>query len=148
MNSIYGNSIQTLNSVTKIIQNSLASLLEDYQLSTLWIANTEESALTAVTIHETANEIWLKTNFAGVEINSLDIQLSQETVLIRGKSTVESGVEGYFSPGQFQSLIPFPCPVDPETAQAELKDNVLLLRLLKQGQIKQFKVHLRSFVKM
>jgi hypothetical protein len=49
-------------------------------------------------------------------------------------------VEGYFHPGQFQSLIPLPYPVHPESVCAEFKDNVLKCRLLKQRSITQYKV--------
>jgi HSP20 family protein len=140
MNLIYSTSIQALTQLSQLVQGSLASFLEDYQQSTLWIGNTEDMAIAAMSIQERTTEVILKIQLCDVDIPTLEIQLTQETVLLQGKLTDRSRIEGYFYPGQFQTLIPLPYPVHPETVRAELQQDMLLIHLPKQAEIQQHRV--------
>ncbi len=136
MNSIYWTALQNLNELSQFLQNELASLLENCQQSTFWIGHTYEAAVAAIAIHETNNEVLIEVRIPDVD-SPLDVELTQETALVRGKWAEKNEGEGYFHPGQFQSLIPLPYPVHPESVLAAFKDDVLSLRLLKQRSITQ-----------
>ncbi|MBD2181673.1 Hsp20/alpha crystallin family protein [Planktothrix sp. FACHB-1355] len=140
MNTIYWQSMQYLNELTQSIMNYWASLLEDCHQSTLWIGSTEASAIAGITIDETANLLAIKAHLPNIDIKDIHIEVTEETLLIRGKWPATTGVEGYFHPGSFKSLIPFPSPVHPKTVLAEYKDNVLIIRILKQQIITEPKV--------
>ncbi|MFB2969632.1 Hsp20/alpha crystallin family protein [Aerosakkonema sp. BLCC-F183] len=140
MNTIYWRSMEYLNELTQSIINYWASLLEDCQQSTLWIGSTEASAIAGITIDETANLLVIKTLLPHIDIKDIHIEVTEETLLIWGKWPTATGVEGYFHPGSFKNLIPFPSPVHPKTVLAEYKDNVLIVRILKQQIITEPKV--------
>ena len=143
MNLICWQSIHTLNALTKLMQDSLTKFLEDCQQSTIWIGNTEETAIRKIAIKESKTELVLEVLIPDVDSQSLDIQVSQETVLIRGKWTKKAEVEGYFHPSEFQSLIPLPDPVHPERNWAELNHDILRIRLLKLTAIQQSRIQIK-----
>ena len=140
MNSIYWTALQSLNELSQLMQDSLASFLEDCQRSTLWIGHTPEVAVAGIAIHETQNEVIVEVRIPDADSKTLDVEFTQETALVRGKWIDKREVKGYFHPGQFQSLIPLPYPVHPESVSADFKNDVLKFRLLKQRSITQYKV--------
>lgn len=129
MTLAYWESLQTLARSSQSIQRLLSALLEGCHSSTLWVGNTETAAIPAIEIQETDTEVILRAQIPDIPAENLEIQVTQETVLIQGKFAHSADVEGYFSPSQFQSLIPLPTPVHPETVQADWQDNFLTLRL-------------------
>lgn len=143
MKLICWQSIHTLNVLTQLIQDSLTQFLEDCQQSTIWIGNTEETAIRKIALKKSKTELVLEVLIPDVDSQSLDIQVSQETVLIRGKWTNKAEVEGYFHPSEFQSLIPLPAPVHPERNWAELNHDILIIRLLKQTPIQQSRIQIK-----
>lgn len=140
MNSIYWNWLQKLDCFNESMLNSLASFMQACQQSTLWIGNTSEVGPTEITIRETAKRVSIEVLMADIDINNIEIQVSQETLFLQGKLSEETGVDGYFHPGQFKTLIPLPHPVEPETASAELKQDVLLIRLFKKKAIQPSRI--------
>lgn len=146
MNSIYWTALQNLNELSQFMQNELASLLENCQQSTFWIGHNPEVAVAAIAINETKNEVLVEVRIPGADGKTLDVELTQETALVRGKWAEKTGVEGYFHPGRLQSIIPLPYPVHPESVLAEFKDDVLRLRLLKQLSIAHSRVKSRVMV--
>lgn len=132
--------VQVLNDLSQLFQHSFASLLKECQQSTLWIGNTGETAIAAITIQETQTEAVLKAHIPEVQTATLDVQVSQETVLIQGQWSKSREVEGFFRPSRFQSLIPLPYSVHPETVRAELEQDVLTIRFPKQGEIQPSRV--------
>lgn len=130
---------QVLNALNQLCQNSVASLLKDCQQSTLWTSNTAEMPISEITLHETKTEVILRAYLSEVQLTTLNVKISQETVLIEGQWN-ESAVEGYFYPSRFQSLIPLPYSVNPQTIQAEIKPTVLTIRFPKSAKIKPSRV--------
>lgn len=124
------------------MQNFLANFIEDCQQSTFWIGHTGEEAISALAIRETANEVFIEVRIPDIDRQTLEIEFTQETVLFRGKWAEKNGVEGYFHPGRFQSIVPLPHPVFPETVVAEFKDDILKVRFRKQGLIAQSRIRL------
>jgi HSP20 family molecular chaperone IbpA len=136
------NNFTLLNSVSQILQNSLVSILKDCHQSALWIGNIGETPVTAMAIYETKKEVLLRIKINQVEMSTLDIQISPETVLIKGYWSISENVQGYFRPSQFQSLIPLPYCINPETAIAELEPNILQIRFPLPEKVQSSKVKL------
>ena len=69
---------------------------------------------------------------------SLDLQVTPETVLVSGDrlDTLEAQTdsESAFSAARFQSLIPLPKAIQPQTAIAELGGTTLTLTLMKAAE--------------
>lgn len=131
---------QVLNELSQFFQHSFANLLKQSQQSTLWIGNTEETAIAELTIHELQTEVVLRAYIPDVQMATLDVQIAQETILIQGEWSQSAEVEGYFRPSRFQSLIPLPYCVHPETVQALREQDVLTIRFPKPRKIQSSRV--------
>lgn len=134
------NAFQTLNDVNQDLKGSFSGLLNGGQQSTLWIANTEETPIAAITIQEKDMTLILKIHIHDIHLVKLNVQITPETVLIQGQPTEAAGVEGYFCPSGFASLIPLPYRIYPETYWTEIHRNGLTIQLAKQLEAPQSKV--------
>ena len=132
MTLAYWESLRALEQLSQSMQGVLATCLESYYQPTIWVGETETTCIRAVEIQETDTELILRVQISDTEAENLDVQVTQETVLIQESSTELDCVEGYFCPDRFQSLIPLPCPVQPEMLQADLYRSTLTLRLVKK----------------
>ncbi|HEY9647989.1 MAG TPA: Hsp20/alpha crystallin family protein [Chroococcidiopsis sp.] len=127
--------LQIVDELNQLLQQSCQTLLNQCQQSTFWVANTEETPVRAITIHESSDQLLLDICLADVQLSTLTLQLAQETVLLSGKWAESDPVTGYFEGDRFQSLIPLPFAIHPESVYAELTESGLQLYLPKQGQI-------------
>lgn len=134
------NTFQTLNDVNQGFEGLLPNSLNACQRSTLWIGNTQESPIATITIHETEANFILKVPILDIHLVKLELKVTPETILIQGQPTEAAGVEGYFLPSGFESLIPLPHPVQPETCSTEILSDGLTIKLAKQLRIQQSKV--------
>jgi HSP20 family molecular chaperone IbpA len=101
--------------------------------STLWICYTEETPITAITIHEMESKFVLKVGISDIHLlKNLSLQITPETVLIEGEPTEAMVVAGYFHPSGFESLIPLPHPVQPETCLAQIEPDFLTIQIAKE----------------
>ena len=137
------NTLAVLNTFTQIMQNSLVSILKDCFQSTIWIGNSGETPVTTMTIYETQTEVILQIGIYNIDISTLDVQISPETLLIQGYWSELENVEGYFRPSQFQTLIPLPYYINPQSVLAELEANLLQIRLPKPEKNSASKVKLK-----
>ncbi len=148
MNSIYGMALERLNEFSQFMQDSLTNFLECCQQSRLWVLYTDEVAMletgshsiAAVAMRETEAEVLIEARIPHADSQMLTLQFTQETILFRGKWTEKAGVEGYFRPGEVKNLIPLPYPVVPESARVQLKNDVLMITLLKQTAMAPYRV--------
>ncbi len=105
-------------------------------LLTLWVAQEGTTPIRDVKMQETATNILLKISIPSLKPENLQIQVTSETVFLSGEQIEQVQVLGYcdftYPAQQFQSLIPLPYPVHPETVTAILHKNVLVLTLPKQ----------------
>ncbi|HIK17597.1 MAG TPA: Hsp20/alpha crystallin family protein [Leptolyngbyaceae cyanobacterium M33_DOE_097] len=91
----------------------------------------------AIELKESDNNLVLKAVIPGIEANDLDIQVSENAVLIKGEHRQESRTEdkGYFRSelqyGEFQRIIPLPVSVKHTEVQSEFSNGVLVLTLPK-----------------
>ncbi len=100
------------------------------------ISDESEGQLT-VDVYETPNEIVVESTIAGVNSEDLDIDVSNESVTIKGerRRTEEVKEESYFYQecfwGKFSRSIILPQEVDPDNAQSSLKNGILTIKMPK-----------------
>ena len=127
--------LQPMGCLYQEIHRLVHDLLTTSCQSTLWFTESGTTGISAIELHKMDREIVLKVQISDVVVDTLEIQVNPETVLIRGEQTETAEVQGYFNSkfyvGRFQSLIPLPNAVRPETVRAKLEDGVLTLTLQK-----------------
>jgi HSP20 family molecular chaperone IbpA len=134
--------------------STIAQLFEEWRQisghSTFWIGDWGSVGLSGVTVQDLEQLIILEISLQDIELSGLEIQVSPETVLLQGEKITMGTLPGYynfqFSQGNFQSLIPLPCRINPEEVQAELGKDCLTLTLRKLGHIsrQRFKLSLET----
>jgi HSP20 family molecular chaperone IbpA len=135
MSFMNGPSWQMLNSLYQTLQEILAVATSHNQESTVWVGSSDSTWISDITIQETDTEVILQVQMPE-PLDELEIKISPETAVIQGKP-IGCHVEGYFSVGSVQNLIPLPIAVHPESVQARMQDNMLFLVLPKSGRIQR-----------
>ena len=125
------NAFQGVNDVNQDLAGSFSGLPAGCQQSTPWIAHTEETPIAGIKIQEKDVTLILKVDISDLHLVKLNLHITPETVLIQGQPTKVAGVEGYYLPRGFQSLIPLPHRVHPEIYVAKIHQDRLTIRLLK-----------------
>jgi HSP20 family protein len=88
-------------------------------------------------IEDTADAIHLKLEIPGLEAKDLDIEVTEESVAVRGERKSETKTEekgmmrSEFRYGRFERLIPLTARVKSDAAKAEYKNGILTLTLPK-----------------
>jgi HSP20 family molecular chaperone IbpA len=138
-------SLRALETLHQHMGNIMADLMQASYESTLWVGSNCSDWASSIDIQENDASMTLLIQLPDVNAEDLEIEVTQETAVIRGIQRQDE-VEGYFSPSQFQSIIPFPSPIHPEAVRAELNGNILTLTLLKVGKIQRrgFRISLSS----
>jgi HSP20 family molecular chaperone IbpA len=126
------NAFQALNDVIQDLGGLFFGLPTGCQQSTLWIAHTEETPIADIKIQEKDMTLILKVQISDIHLVKLNLQITPETVLIQGQPTEATGIEGYFFPSGFQSLIPLPHRVHPEIYETEIHSDRLTIQLAKE----------------
>ena len=102
----------------------------------------------AVDVYETKEKLVVKARTAGVNKGDLDVNISDNTLSIRGTLSAgnEDNVANYFVQecywGEFSRSIALPIPVKEDGITAELKDGVLTISFVKvkQDTVKKIQV--------
>lgn len=111
--------------------------------------NEEEGQLT-IDMHQTPHEIIIHAFAAGVKPEDLDVSISRDMVTIRGKRNKTSSVshDNYFYQelywGAFSRSIILPQEIDPDNAEANLKNGVLVIILPKLDKNKTQKIKVKN----
>ncbi|MBI4991860.1 MAG: Hsp20/alpha crystallin family protein [Candidatus Harrisonbacteria bacterium] len=90
-----------------------------------------------IDVYQTPEEIVVESTIAGVNPEDLDVDISNESVTIKGKRSKEKKIadEDYFYQecywGKFSRSIILPQEIDSENAVASIKNGVLTIRLPK-----------------
>ncbi len=103
-----------------------------------WLNNeSEEEGQLAVDVFQTPEEIVIQSVVAGVKPDDLDVSMAQDMITIRGKrhrhhevSTEDCFYQELYWGGFSRSIL-LPQEVDPEIAEATLKNGLLTVRLPK-----------------
>jgi len=127
-------SVEPEKKTSKKSRESMAELMEE-----------GEGQLT-IDVYQTPEEIVVESTIAGVEPDNLDIDISSESVTIRGKREREKKIsdEDYFYQecywGKFSRSVILPQEVDPDESTAALKNGVLTIRMPKINRQKSKKL--------
>jgi HSP20 family protein len=114
------------------------------------IPETIQDAELAVDVYQLPNEIVIKAMAAGVRPEDLDLSITRDMVIIRGKREETRGVDDsdYFHKelywGSFSRSIMLPQEVDAENATAIEKFGLLIITLPKLNKDKQTRVKVKS----
>ncbi len=109
----------------------------------------DEDGQLAIDVYQTPDEIVIESAIAGVKPEDLDIDISPDSITIRGKRLKEKRVadEDYFYQecywGRFSRSVILPQEVDAEKAEAALKNGVLIVRLPKLDRQKSKKLKIK-----
>ncbi len=112
------------------------------------IADEEEGQLT-VDVYETPSEFVVESTIAGVEPSDIDLDVSGESITIRGeRHKRRSAEEGNYLFqecfwGKFSRSVILPEEIDAERAESSLKNGVLTIRLPKLHREKSKKVRIK-----
>ncbi len=109
----------------------------------------EEGELT-IDVYQTPTEIVIKSMVAGVKPEDLDISITRDMVVIKGKRETEKFVrdEDYFHQelywGSFSRSIMLPAEIEVEEADAIEKHGLLIIRLPKIDKNKQTRLRVKG----
>src|SRR3989344_2084537 len=113
------------------------------------ISDEGEGQLT-VDVYQTPNDIVVESTIAGVKPDDIEIDVTGESVTIRGERHQEEKIEesDYFYRecfwGRFSRSIILPQEVDPDKAHSALKNGLLVIRLPKIHRNKSKKIKVKS----
>jgi HSP20 family protein len=110
--------------------------------STLWIDSGGAIRIPHIQIWQTKFELSLRVKIPHIAIESLEIAIASETILLRGEQQEPDNLPGYyydvgFVSGQFESLIPLPSLIQPHTAKATINDCILVVTARKSPQMRR-----------
>ncbi|MBI5733027.1 Hsp20/alpha crystallin family protein [Candidatus Jorgensenbacteria bacterium] len=103
-----------------------------------------------VDVYQNKDDIMVQSTVAGVNPDDLEINITNESVTIRGKRTREEQIEDkdYFYQecfwGVFSRSVVLPQEVDPEKSTAALKNGVLTIRMPKLDRSKAKKLKVKT----
>ena len=96
-----------------------------------------QSFMPLAEMEQTENAVHLKVEVPGMKADDLDVQVTQEAVMISGERKSESKSEkngmrrSEFRYGSFSRTIPLPVPVDNNQVKGDYQDGILILELPK-----------------
>lgn len=110
----------------------------------------DEEAQLTVDVYQTNSEIVVRTMVAGVKPEDLDVQITRDSVTIRGERAEERTMSGddyihrelYW--GSFSRIIPLPEEIDVDGAEAIEKHGILTLRLPKLDKNRQTRLKVKG----
>lgn len=109
----------------------------------------EEGQLT-IDVYETDDEIVIKSTIAGIDSDDIDINITQDSVSIRGIRTKDEEVKtkDYFYQecywGAFSRSIILPSEINPDKSVASLTNGILTIRLPKLSRSQQKKLKVKT----
>lgn len=120
---------------------------ENKEISLANIAEESEGQLT-IDVYQTPDDIFVESTIAGVEPENLDIDITNESVTIKGERCKEEVIaeEDYLHQecywGKFSRSVILPQEIDPDKAHAEFKNGILKIKLpkLNRGRVKKLKI--------
>jgi len=110
----------------------------------------EQEAELTIDLYQTPSEIIIQTMIAGVHPDNLGINITRDSITIRGKREENQSInkENYFVQelywGTFSRTISLPEEVDPEQAEAIEKHGLLIIKLPKIDKNKETKLRVKS----
>ncbi|MEK7507818.1 MAG: Hsp20/alpha crystallin family protein [Patescibacteria group bacterium] len=112
-------------------------------------SNGDPEGQLTVDVYQTANDIVIESAIAGVKPDDIDINVSSDSITIRGERKRENQVrdQDYFYQecywGRFSRSVILPQEVDPESATVNFKNGILTVRLPKLNRKKSKKLKVK-----
>lgn len=144
---IFFEKLSGINKNSQTDEEEIESSLADEEGSSDDFEDTEGQL--TVDVYETPVVFVIKSTVAGVEPDNLDIVITNESVTIKGKREQEEKIktENYLHRecywGKFSRSIILPQEIDPDRAQAALKNGVLKITLPKINKTKAKKLKIK-----
>jgi|SRR3989338_1690215 len=110
----------------------------------------EEEALLTIDVYQTPDDIVVQTIVAGIKPEEVDVSISQDSITISGKREKMREVAGsdYFYNelywGSFSRSVLLPQEIDPDEAQATIKNGLLTIHLPKLDRTKIQKLRVKN----
>ncbi len=110
----------------------------------------EEEGQLAIDMYQTPSEIIIKTMIAGVKQEDLDISITRDMVIIKGKREETNDTVGndYFHKelywGAFSRTVILPQEIDVDESEAINKNGLLIIRMPKIDKNRQAKLKIKS----
>jgi HSP20 family protein len=108
------------------------------------------SRFPAAELQDNADNLVLKLELPGINVNDLDVQVTEDSVSVTGErksenttedsANLQSNFKSEFYYGKFHRVIPLPARVQNQNVIAEYKDGILNLTLPKADNNKAVKV--------
>lgn len=104
----------------------------------------------AIDMYQTPSEIIIKTMIAGVKPEDLDISITRDMVIVKGRREESNDVMGsdYFHKelywGAFSRTIVLPQEIDVDESEAVNKNGLLIIRMPKIDKNRQAKLKIKS----
>jgi HSP20 family molecular chaperone IbpA len=113
--------------------------------------NTDEEGQLTIDVYQTTDDIVVQSPIAGVDPDEVDVEITTDSVTIRGKREQEQKVrtENYIYQecfwGRFARSVSLPQEIDPDRADAHIKNGVLTIIMpkIKKTERKKLKVNKR-----
>ena len=99
---------------------------------------------------ETADEIILMAEIAGVDKNNLEVEINQKAVRISGKRSESHSMENTtyrlaeIQYGQFERILFLPSPIDPEIVSSSYTNGFLKLTMAKMAKSETHQIPISS----
>lgn len=109
----------------------------------------EEGQLT-IDVYQTQNDIVIKSTIAGVRSEDIDIEITNDTITIKGIRKKDDSVskEDYYYQelywGPFSRSVILPLDVDADKAKASIKNGILTIKLPKLEKLKTKTIKIRE----
>jgi HSP20 family molecular chaperone IbpA len=128
--------LQRLSIFEQYLYSVIREFLYSYGEDTIWTyEGGTTSGVSTIEIEETDTEIIIQAEISDIEAENIEVQVSPETVLIKGKEVqlteIFSSFDFEFCPSQFQIVIPLPSLIQPHATIAEFNDGILKLTFQK-----------------
>ncbi|MFA5651833.1 MAG: Hsp20/alpha crystallin family protein [Candidatus Paceibacterota bacterium] len=113
-------------------------------------SETETEGQLAIDMYQTPSEIVIKTMIAGVEKEDLDVSITRDMVIIKGKREESNDTAGndYFHKelywGAFSRTIILPQEIDVDASDAINKNGLLIIKMPKIDKNRQAKLKIKS----
>lgn len=130
--------------------NKLPQRNESVSQTPTWDEEEPEEGQLTVDVYQNSSEVIIKTMVAGVRPEDLDISITRDMVIIKGKRETERAIkeEDYFHQelywGSFSRTIMLPAEVEVEESEAVEKHGLLIIRMPKIDKHKQTRLRVKG----
>jgi len=113
-----------------------------------WLGESEGQL--TIDVYQTPNEIVIKSTIAGVSPEDIDITMTNDMITIKGNRRKDEEIkeEDYYYQecywGPFSRSIILPVDVEPDSADASMKNGILTIRLPKIERVKTKRIEIKA----